>query len=452
MTRLRKLKKHCAGIIGFAMTASMAACGSDSDEPAPNPPVTPDLPEVGVTVPNSVIYQVNPRFYGDTDCLKAVTADIPRIAGMGCDILWVMPVQEIGRKNSIGSPYCIRDYKSVGSKLGTMEDFKTLVATAHGAGMKVILDWVANHTAWDNVWTVSNPERYAKDANGDIAATSQWNDVAQLDYKQTSTRQAMTDALLYWVETASIDGFRCDYAEGVPHDYWKEAISSLRSGHPDLIMLAESNSPDFYQDGFDMVYDWNFSSTMKNVFAGGKPSALLDFIADRNSKIPSGKTLLRYAFNHDVAAENDVDRMYGAPEGTVAAYALAAFSGATPMVYSSMDVDGLKGKLSFFSHRTLRPSAELTARYAAINKAFKASAAARGGKMTAHSATEAVVFSYANGGKNLLVMVNPSGDTRTVRTPIAFRDVKMNDLISGQPFTPGVTVELPAYGYLVLMN
>ncbi|MDE6381267.1 MAG: hypothetical protein K2L57_00205 [Muribaculaceae bacterium] len=201
--------------------ASLTGCGSDDMDM----PSNPALPETGAEVSTSVIYQANPRFFAKSGCLGALTAHVEEIASMGCDILWVMPVMEQGEKDAFGSPYCIRDFKAVNPDYGTMADFRRLVETAHGAGMKVMLDWVANHTAWDHSWTVTHPEYYVRDAAGNIQQASTWTDVAQLDFSNPDTAGAMADAMLYWVEQSDIDGFRCDYADGVPHSFWAETIA-----------------------------------------------------------------------------------------------------------------------------------------------------------------------------------------------------------------------------------
>ncbi|MBO4966285.1 MAG: alpha-amylase [Muribaculaceae bacterium] len=431
----------------LSVTFAAVACGSEND--GPDSPAVPDTPAEATAARSNIVYQVNPRFYGEGDCLKKVTADIPRIASMGCDVLWVMPVYELGQKNSIGSPYCIKDYKQVSSHLGSNDDLKTLVSTAHANGMKVILDWVANHTAWDHVWTETNPERYKKDANGNIASTPMWGDVAQLDYNVASTREGMKDAMIYWVNTADVDGFRCDYAEGVPHTFWKDVIAELKKIDPNIIMLAETSQTAFYDDGFDMVYDWNFPSNAKTLFGGGKTSNMINYITESNAKVPEGKTIMRYAFNHDVASENDVARMYATPEGTRAAYVIAVFSGGTPMIYSSMDVEGLSGKLSFFNHRDLKFSETLTSEYKAINNAFKQTAVARGGKFRSYANTDAVMMAWENGKKTVLVAVNPTAQAKNVKTPIALTGEEMTDLISGSTKKLGATMDIPAYGYLI---
>lgn len=439
----------------LAAIAMMAAgCGSDTPSDGSDPKPDPNPPVLAEDASSDVLYEVNPRFYGDKGCLARVVADIPRIAGMGCDILWIMPPYETGVVKSVGSPYCVKDYKSIDPLLGTMDDFKALVKTAHASGMKVILDWVANHTSFDNVWTISNPERYRKDVAGNIAATQQWGDVAQLDYSVRSTRDGMIDAMSYWVRETGIDGFRCDYAEGVPHDFWEEAIDVLEKENAGIIMLAESQQTDFWKDGFDLIYDWNFPSTVSTVFKNGNLSRFGEYVTERNSGRTQGKNYMRYAFNHDVASENDVASMFGGTDGTVAAYVLAAFSGGVPMIYSSMDVEGLKGKLSFFtnSHRDLKFSDTLTAAYAAINKAYSASAIARGGKMKHYGSADAIVIGFENGDHNLLVVVNASNAGKTVKTPIAFAGARFRDLMDDTVSDLPVSIDLPAYGFKIMIN
>lgn len=429
-----------------AVALMATACGNkESDEPIPEP----ETPVAEGTATKDVIYQVNPRFYGNDKCLKNVTADIPRIKSMNVNVLWIMPPFELGVEKAIGSPYCIKDFKSIDPKLGTMSDFKELVNTAHSNGMIVLLDWVANHTSFDNTWTHTNPERYKKDVNGNIAATPSWPDVAQLDYGQKSTREGMIDAMSYWVTEAKVDGFRCDHADGVPHDFWKEDIDALKKLDANIFMLAETNETSFYQDGFYMVYDWGFPGAVTSMYKSGNPTSYLKYITDKNAQIPEEKALLRYAFNHDVASENDVATMYTNQNGTILAYVLATFSGQTPMLYSSMDVEGLKGKLSFFSnaHRTLKFSDKLTKTYGDINKAYIDTEVARAGEMTTYSSKDAVIISFINGDKKLLLIANPSQSSVTAKTPIAFTGTKMKNLISGEEAEMPSTVVLSEFGY-----
>ncbi len=441
---MNKIKTFIASVAAIAATA----CTSYEIDM----PENPAAPEIGNEVSTNVMYQANPRFFGENACLKGLTAQLPRISDMGCDVLWVMPVYETGELNGIGSPYCIRDFKAVNPRYGTMADMEELVSTAHAKGMKVILDWVANHTAWDCPWITEHPDWYEKDADGNIVSPSGWNDVAQLNYANPEVSAAMKDAMFYWVNQLSIDGFRCDYADGVPHDFWSSVISELRASHPDMIMLAETANPDYYADGFNMIYDWNCATTLSDVFKGGKPSNAVKEAAEALAKVPDGNSILRYVFNHDIAAENNVATMFGTPDGVRAAYVVASMLNGTPMIYSSMDVEGLTGKLSFFDYRTLTFSTALSDEYKLINSAFKASAEVRRGELRDFSNSAIVCFTRAIPGHNLLVAVNTTGSSQTIKTPISLAGAQMTDLIDGTDTTVPVSIELEPYCYTILMN
>lgn len=434
----------------IATVAAFAATGCTSYEI--DMPANPAEPVIGNEVSANVIYQANPRFFGDNECLKGLTRQVSRIAGMECDILWVMPVYEPGELNGIGSPYCIRDFKAVNPRYGTMTDLKELVNTAHSSGMKVILDWVANHTAWDCSWITEHPDWYVKDAAGNIVSPSGWSDVAQLNFANADMRAAMKDAMLFWVEQLGIDGYRCDYADGVPHDFWSDVITALRAKNSDMIMLAETANPDYYADGFDMIYDWNSSTTISAAFNGGKPADVVKEAMEALAKVPDGKSILRYVFNHDVAAENNVATMFGAPDGVPAAYVLASMLNGTPMIYSSMDVEGLSGKLSFFNYMTLDFSTSLSDEYKAINAAFKASAEVRRGELRDFSNSSVVCFTRAIPGHNLLVAVNTTGSEKSVKSPISLAGSTMTGLIDGKQVTVPVEISLEPYSYTILMN
>lgn len=434
----------------IATVAAFAATGCTSYEI--DMPANPAEPVIGNEVSTNVIYQANPRFFGDNECLKGLTRQVSRIAGMECDILWVMPVYEPGELNGIGSPYCIRDFKAVNPRYGTMTDLKELVNTAHSSGMKVILDWVANHTAWDCSWITEHPDWYVKDAAGNIVSPSGWSDVAQLNFANADMRAAMKDAMLFWVEQLGIDGYRCDYADGVPHDFWSDVITALRAKNSDMIILAETANPDYYADGFDMIYDWNSSTTISAAFNGGKPADVVKEATEALAKVPDGKSILRYVFNHDVAAENNVATMFGAPEGVPAAYVLASMLNGTPMIYSSMDVEGLSGKLSFFNYMTLDFSTSLSDEYKAINAAFKASAEVRRGELRDFSNSSVVCFTRAIPGHNLLVAVNTTGSEKSVKSPISLAGSTMTGLIDGKQVTVPVEISLEPYSYTILMN
>ena len=434
----------------IAAVAAFAATGCTSYEI--DMPENPNPPVIGNEVSSNVIYQANPRFFGENECLQGISAQLSRIADMDCDILWIMPIYETGVLNGIGSPYCIRNFTAVNPRYGTLSDAKALVDNAHSKGMKVMLDWVANHTAWDCPWITEHPDWYVKDAQGNIVSPSGWSDVAQLDFSNSGMREAMKNAMLYWVDQLQIDGYRCDYADGVPGDFWSDVIAALRSSHPDFMMLAETASPSFYDYGFDMIYDWNCAPTLSSVFNGGKPTEAVKEAQDALAKVPDGKSILRYVFNHDVAAENNVATMFGTPEGVRAAYVVASMLNGTPMIYSSMDVEGLSGKLSFFDYRALDFSTALSDDYKVINSAFKSSAEVRRGQLQDFSNSSVVCFTRSIPGHSLLVAVNTTGSVQTIKTPITLAGSVMNDVINNKDVTVPVTIDLEPYGYNIIMN
>ena len=217
-------------------------------------------------------------------------------------------------------------------------------------------------------------------------------------------------------------------------------------------MLAESSDVACYDDGFDMIYDWNSAPTISSVFKGGKPSDAVKEATEALAKVPDGKSILRYVFNHDVAAENNVATMYGAPEAVPAAYVVASMLNGTPMIYSSMDVEGLSGKLSFFDYRTLDFSTALSDQYAAINDAFKASVEVRRGQLTDYSNSSVVCFTRSVPGQTLLVAVNTTGATQKVRTPIVLTGSTMKNIIDGSSVNIPYEIELGPYAYVIMMN
>ncbi|MDE5572488.1 MAG: alpha-amylase [Muribaculaceae bacterium] len=440
-------KSFFATVVAFAT----AACSSDKPE-LPDNPVIPDDIEAAST---DVMYQANPRFFGENNCFEGITAQLDRISGMGCDLLWIMPIYEPGELKGTGSPYCIRDFKAVNPRYGTMDDFKKLVDTAHNKGMKVILDWIANHTAWDCPWITEHPDWYQKNANGEISSpVLGWNDVAQLKVSDPAVQAAMKDAMMFWVERFSIDGFRCDYADGLPHEFWDSVIKDMRAKNPDFIMLAEGGNPTYYADGFNMIYDWDCASSISKAFTGGLPANIIKEAHDSFEKVPEGKSMLRFVFNHDTASENNVATLFGSPEGVRGAYVLVSMlcGKGTPMIYSSMDVEGLTGKLSFFDYRTLDFSTTISDEYKAINNAFIESAKVRGGSLADYSNRSVACFTRTIAGHALLVAVNTTGEDQSIKSPITLNGTSMKNMITGTSTTVPIMIELKPYAYTILMN
>lgn len=226
---------------------------------------------------NAVIYEINTRQYSKAGTFDAVTADLPRLKKMGIDIAWLMPIfpiSEKNRKEGLGSPYAVRDYRAINPEFGTMDDFNELLDKAHELGMKVILDWVPNHTGWDHHWITEHPEYYSKDDKGNIIIPQNpnkdedpwdWFDVADLDYDNADMRDSMINMFKFWVEKG-VDGFRCDVAHQVPTDFWKTCIQELYKVNPNTFMLSEGEVPSQRNEGgFVTDYAWNFKNYMNAI-------------------------------------------------------------------------------------------------------------------------------------------------------------------------------------------
>ncbi len=293
--------------------ALISSCGGDRTTQIPQSDTTPEgvvaaepepvaLNASPEWIQGATLYEVNVRQYSKEGNLKVFNRSIPRLKNMGVDILWFMPVQPIGkenRKGTLGSYYSISDYTAVNPEFGTLDDFKETVRSAHSMGMKVILDWVANHSAFDNPWAKDHPEWYTQDANGNIIPPNpDWSDVADLNYDNDSMRQAMKDAMKFWIEECDIDGFRCDVAGEVPLDFWESTIAELRE-MKDVFMLAEWDEPKMHSC-FNASYAWGFHHQLMEI---GKGHYNLDnlrkFMIEEDEKYPEDAYKLRFTTNHD---------------------------------------------------------------------------------------------------------------------------------------------------------
>lgn len=305
---------------------------------------------------SAVIYEVNIRQYTEEGTLNAFSQHLPRLREMGVDILWLMPIFSIGvqrRKGSLGSPYSIMDYKEVNPDFGTMENFRNLVNKAHALGMKVVLDWVANHTSFDHVWTVEHPEWYTKDDHGNTIYPdgTDWTDVADLNYDNKSMRKAMIAAMKYWIQEYDIDGYRCDVAGFVPDDFWKEAIKSIQSVKH-VFMLAEWEDPKMHKDGFHMTYGWNLHHVMNRVAKGEKGWQMLDETQSKELiEYPADAYRMYFTTNHDENSWNGTTKeRLGGMADAMAVYSFTARG--MPLIYSGQEA-GLNKRLRFFDKDTI---------------------------------------------------------------------------------------------------
>lgn len=305
---------------------------------------------------NATIYEVNIRQHTVEGTFEAFEKDIPRIKEMGVDILWLMPVFPIGelnRKGSLGSYYSIQDYYSVNPEFGTLDDLINLVNTAHDNDMKVILDWVANHSAWDNAWVTTHPEYYSKDEDGNMhAPVADWSDVVDINFEDEGLRTEMIKAMKYWVNVADIDGYRCDVAMMVPTDFWETVRAELAKEKEDIFMLAEAEQPDHHNRAFDMSYAWEFMHISNSIAKGEMGLNELEaYMEKEDTNFAKNAYRMYFTTNHDENSWNGtVFERYGPAHEL---YAVLAFTiDGMPLLYSGQEAGNPK-RLAFFDKDTI---------------------------------------------------------------------------------------------------
>ncbi len=302
----------------------------------------------------SNIYEVNVRQYTPEGTFKAFEKSLPRLKKMGVQILWFMPITPIGiegRKadtTQLGSYYSVRDYKAINPEFGTMKDWKHLVNLAHSMGFKVITDWVANHSSPDNVWVTRHPDFYARDSAGNIVIPFDWTDTRKLNYNNRELRDSMIEAMEWWVKQSNIDGFRCDYAEGPPADFWRECIDSLKK-IKHVFMLAEGDKPYLHKAGFDETYAWNIMWATVDVAQGKKSLAYLDSVLNNNfESYPTNAYKLYFTTDHDENSWNGTEfEKYGNAYKAFAVFTQTMYE-SVPLVYSGQE-SANKKRLKFFT-------------------------------------------------------------------------------------------------------
>ncbi len=300
---------------------------------------------------NATIYQLNTRQFTTEGTFKAAQKELTRLKTLGVDIIWLMPIHEIGvknRKGTLGSPYSVKDYYSVNPEFGTLEDLKSFVEAAHKKGMYVILDWVANHTAWDNPLVAQHPDWYDKDYKGDFRPTPwwDWSDIIDLDFNNHEVRDYMADALKYWVQEVNIDGYRCDVAGFVPLDFWNRVRKELDTIKP-VFMLAEWESRDLHAEAFDMTYAWSWNETVHKICKGqADVNGLYIYYSWNESAFPENTFRMTFVSNHDKNAwEGTMWEQFG--DGLNAAIVLSVIGEGMPLVYNGQEA-GNKKRLVFF--------------------------------------------------------------------------------------------------------
>ena len=373
----------------------------------------------------AVIYQVNTRQFTPQGTFTAATAEIPRLKALGVDILWVMPIHPIGvenRKGSLGSPYSVKDYRAVNPELGTMADFKLFVAAAHASGMKVVLDWVANHSAWDNPLKAQHPDWYERDWKGANRSTPWWDwaDIVDFDYSRTDLRRYMAESMAFWVREADVDGYRADVAGYVPPDFWTDVRRDLDAIKP-VWMLGEFNHRDLHLTSFDSSYGWAWAEALMKIAKGeADTGALYGFYSENESAWPTGAQRMIFTSNHDenAWAGTEFDRFGKALPN---AFALLFTSEGIPLIYNGQEAGNAK-RLKFFERDPIEwkkhPHAALIRDWIGFRDAHSAlDNAPWGARMVqVKNSDSQKVFSFvrAKDGDAVFVVQNYSAESRII--------------------------------------
>ena len=408
-------------------------------------------------VEDIAMYQVNPRVFAPEKSLNAVAARIDSISELGVNMMWVMPIYPIGVEKGKNSPYCISDYKAIAPEFGTIDDFKNLVKVCHDHGMGIILDWVANHTAWDHPWMKEHPEWYTRDEKADTIICPQpwnWEDVADLNYDNKDMREAMIDAMKFWIVEVGIDGFRCDVADGVPADFWKDAIDQLRAaaGERKIVMLAEGKNVDnFTVGGFDMNYGWDYKDELVKVWKGAPASDLIKADSAEYAQLPAGKVKLRFTTNHDHATEAAPCVEFTNDRGAMAAYVASIFPHGGALIYGSQEVN-YPETINFFKYVPVDWTAnpKTYQEYKELIGLYNEYPSLRKGQMTAYEDPDVFIFEKANGDERFLILVNVRNEQKTANIPQEWVGHQTEDEMTDQDVTLKEAMTLEPYQDLIM--
>jgi glycosidase len=364
---------------------------------------------------SGLIYEVFPRSFSADGNLNGVTAGLDRLKTLGVTVVWLMPIHPVGQLKKLGkdgSPYAVKDYYAITPDYGTKEDLRHLIEGAHRRGMKVILDMVADHTAFDSVM-MAHPDFYKHDKEGHLISPHGWNDVAALDYSNPALRQYMIGVLTYWVKEFAVDGYRCDAAEEVPTDFWEQARLALDRVDPDILMLAEASKPELLRSAFQIDYAWPLLFKLDDVIKQGAPaSELPKIIEQQRAEFP------QHALHMMISDDHDEDRAivrYGIP-GALAASALMFTMDGVPLLYNGMeaaDATPSSGPALFETLKIYWQSSQIRPEYQKFYDFMipfrKQHSALLDGQITwVHNSDEQHVLSYLRGSGNqaLLVVIN----------------------------------------------
>ncbi len=405
------------------------------------------------------IYEVNTRQYTPQGTFKAFETNLDRLRKMGVQTLWFMPINPISktdRKGSLGSYYAVSDYTAVNPEFGTMEDWKELVGKIHEKGMKVLIDWVPNHTGADHYWLQKHPDFYVRDSSGKAVSQFDWTDTRKLNFANPELRDTMIRQMKFWITETGIDGLRCDYAVGPSREFWKTCIRELKAVK-NVFMLAEADSAWLNEVGFDATYGWPLFHQMNDIAAGKRKAQSLDSILRvTDSALPKEALRLYFTSNHDENSWNHADfaTMPGASHAPFAVLTQTLKRG-IPLVYSGQEEPVLRA-IRFFDKDTIQfanfARADFYQKLLELHTKNEAMAA-NASFIRFHSTADENIYAFAreNKGKKVVVLVNLSKEVQSFSIPDTLINGEATELFSDKKenLKAGQQIHLPAWGYSV---
>ena len=447
------IRDVCHAVIALSLSVAPAASGQASSQV-----LAPDSSWVG----RSALYEVFVQDFSPAGNFRGVADGLDRIQASGANVIWLMPIHPIGvlnRKGALGSPYAAQDYRAINPSYGNAADLRGLIRAAHARNLKVILDWVPDHTSADHPWVGEHPDFYIRDDQGKPSVPREpdgkltdWTDVLQLDYANPAVRREMIATMRFWLEQFDLDGFRVDVAGFIPRDFWGEAVPALRASVPrPILMLAEWGDPEMHRVGFDLTYAWETYDRLKAVWQGGPASSFLKGELADMKTMPEGGMRMRFTTNHDKTAWDDPPvTIFGRGAGARAAFVAATLLPGRPLLYNGQEVESPQ-KLGLFERQPVawkQPAGDQArAFYARIMRLARTEPALlRRDLAPVETSAPDDVIAYRRGDLIVLVNARPRGIKATV-TGLTVKGAR--DLLSNR-MQAGDTIALPAHGAVVL--
>ncbi|MDP4116024.1 MAG: alpha-amylase family glycosyl hydrolase [Bacteroidota bacterium] len=420
-------------------------------------PVTPAGTQTAtIKVEDVVLYELFVRNFTPEGTFNAIIPRLQELKDLGVNTIWLMPIHPIGevnRKGELGSPYSVKDYYEVNPSMGSKEDFRNLVNAIHDKGMPVILDWVANHTAWDNAWITAHKDWYTQDSHGNIIPpTPDWTDVADLNYNNADMRNEMIKAMSYWVKEYNIDGFRCDAAEMVPNDFWAAAISAVKKIKP-VFMLAEGENKLLFSQGFNVCFSWTGYSDIKSIFSASNTSLLTYDVNTDLSLLPSGAYRMRYTTNHDETSwDKTPPELFGGIPGAKAASVITISLKGIPMIYNGQEVGStIHQNLFVKTNIDWGNTSGMRDFYKKLFSVYNSNPELRYGSYGIIDISNNIVaISRTYNNSKMIVITNVRNNQVTASMPAEYVNKRFTNVITNDTITFQSNISLNAYEYMIL--